>query len=232
MSTEKKAVAVVQSKGSTAYSNSGSHSHSAHYYGGNSHSSYGSGWSKPQEVFEAHGIEFWGTSKSKLDDIYLDDEDLIINCTGTAFIPKPSKPFIKSFPSWLNFSDELTKAEKPKISQIVLDWPDMSPPPLAIEISFWEDIIRQARARGIKRIICCCMAGQGRTGTALAAFMLALGFVDEPADAIEYIRENYNSKAVETQGQMVYLYNLAYDIQALIKDLEQDDDLPPEPENF
>ena len=44
-----------------------------------------------------------------------------------------------------------------------------------------------------------CMGGHGRTGTYLASLMVRLGW--GPTDAIEYIRNNYCKKAIETKPQ-------------------------------
>ena len=76
--------------------------------------------------------------------------------------------------------------------------------------NFWHEILTQAKDNGIKRIFCCCLAGQGRTGTALASLLLATEMVDEPDIAIEYIRKNYNNKAIESKDQEEYIFDLIY----------------------
>jgi hypothetical protein len=177
---------------------------------------------KPVKVFEAHGIEFWGSAKSKLDDVYLTSTDLIVNCTGSAYVVKP---FVKSSPTWLALPGSgKGPSGKAIASQLVLDWTDMSPPPTDVRMNFWEELLRQAKENGITRIICCCYAGQGRTGTALVSFMLAAGTIDDPGVGIEFLRETYNSKSVERDSQEIYLYNLLYDLEALFSELEDDED--------
>ena len=141
--------------------------------------------SRPKMAFVHEGIEYWGSAHSNLDDAGLGSDDLLINGYGTAYV---SRPFIKNAPSWLNLTG-MTGAEP---HQIVLDWKDFSPPPRSINIDFWESIIEQAKQEGIKRIIVCCGAGLGRTGTALASLALASGYVDDPEDAVNYIRSGYN----------------------------------------
>lgn len=222
-------LSVVGGKTKTGSSSSSS-SHSSH----SSHSSsstgggnqWGTGYShgssyqtnKPKKAFEAMGIQFWGTPKYKLDDIIFDENDLIINCTGTVWKPKAKpvpKVFAKESPEWMKLPSILTKPTQEHnfgelASQLLLDWPDMSPPPSAADLDFWGAILDQAIEKGIDRIICCCQAGQGRTGTALSSFLLATGAVDEPDIAIDYIRENYNQKAVETKKQEEYVFGLLY----------------------
>src|SRR5690606_23724163 len=161
---------------------------------------------KPTHAFTALGVQFIGTPKYKLDDILFEEGDLIVNCTGTIWTPKAPplpKVFAKETPSWMKLSEVLLSETKghnygERAQQLLLDWPDMKAPPKDANLDFWSSILEQARNNGIKRIIVCCQAGQGRTGTALSAFLLAPGAIDEPDLAIDYIRENYNDKAVET----------------------------------
>lgn len=208
---------------------SGSTSNSSSTYNSSSGYSTWTSTSNPKMAFKIHGIEFWGGSKFKIeDDIVLSDRDLVINCTGTSFSPK--KPFVSKAPEWFSVSDKYLKESV--VNQVLLEWKDMSPPPNIIELDFWEDIVRQCLKNNIKRVFCCCTAGQGRTGTALAALMLATGAVDEPSQAIDHLREHYNSKAVETGGQELYTYNLLYNVADFLKEIDDadddDDDLPPE----
>jgi len=68
--------------------------------------------------------------------------------------------------------------------------------------------VSQAKEEGIKRIICCCGAGLGRTGTALASLALASGKEKNPQTAIEMIRQSYNRRAIETRAQELYIWRL------------------------
>ncbi|MHA2066963.1 MAG: protein-tyrosine phosphatase family protein [Candidatus Thorarchaeota archaeon] len=218
----------------TTTGKSGGTSHSStstskHSYGG---SSYDDGWGfysiqmDPTLVFKAHGIEFWGAARDSLRYIIHDDDidnlshtDLIVNCSGQEF---KTNGFVKMAPDWV----DLPESDEVAAQQVLLDWKDMSPPPAEISIDFWEDIVRQAKQNGITRIISCCGAGQGRTGTALSAFLMATGVVDEPDDAISYVRDVYSKNAVETQGQEIYVFSLIYDVEALIEHASQDEDSP------
>lgn len=185
--------------------------------------SYGNGHTQsydiaPTKAFTAYGIEFWGCSKYKLNDVVFDYGDLIINFTGTIWTPnKPPEPklFVKESPKWMKLP-EIKLYSTPKhnqgerAEQLLIDWPDMKTPPDEADFDFWSSILQQAMNNDIKRIFCCCMAGKGRTGTGLASLLLATGAVDEPDVAIDYIRENYSKSAIETLDQEKYIFNLIY----------------------
>lgn len=157
----------------------------------------------PKKVFLFEGIEFWGSSKGGLEDVLLDESDLIINCSGFAF---EHKLFVKKSPSWMKL--ELGPESEPH--QLILDWKDYSPPPKSCQISFWKSIYEQARAKGIKRIFCCCTGGHGRTGTALASLILSFGNYEDPDEVIDFVRENYVKQAIEAKTQELYLWSLVY----------------------
>ena len=203
------------SKGKTSTSkNSGTGS-----TGGYKHSAYSYQSNKPAHAFTAFGIQFWGSPKHKLDDVLFAEGDLIINCTGTKWTPKAppvARVFAKIVPEWMKVPNILVSPTKEHnngelADQLLLDWPDMRPPPDHADLDFWSVILDQIKEQNVKRVVVCCQAGQGRTGTALASFLLASGAVDEPDLAIDYIRENYNDKAIETKGQEEYLYGLIYE---------------------
>lgn len=158
---------------------------------------------KPTFAFKAQGIEFWGVAKYNLDDIDLGPSDLIVNCTGTLYT---IKPFVSKIPNWLKLPAGMEQIP----DQLLLEWKDMGAPPDNIRLDFWESIIEQSLERGVERIICCCGAGQGRTGTALAAFLLATGATSDPELAISYIRGTYSNKSIETKSQEHYLFELIY----------------------
>lgn len=157
--------------------------------------------SRPKMAFRADGIEYWGSAHSNLDDASLCSDDLLINGFGTPYV---SRPFVKSSPNWLN----LTGIGGAEPHQLLLDWRDFQPPPRSINIDFWESIIAQAKQEGVRRIVACCGAGLGRTGTALASLALASGYSDDPEYVIKHIRNEYNNRAIETRGQEFYIWCL------------------------
>ena len=54
-----------------------------------------------------------------------------------------------------------------------------------------------------ERVEVACSGGHGRTGTALACLAVLDGV--RPAEAVRYVRQNYNSRAVETLWQRRYV---------------------------
>jgi protein-tyrosine phosphatase len=54
-----------------------------------------------------------------------------------------------------------------------------------------------------QRVEVACSGGHGRTGTALACLAILDGV--QPAEAIGYIRQHYNSRAIETPWQRRYV---------------------------
>jgi hypothetical protein len=190
------------------------------YSGGGSHSTTSYYQSEMKEAFKSGGIQFFGGPKTSLDkvDFSPDGRDIIINCTGTEWVPKKfeQKRFVSKHPSWLP-NDMLALSPPPqnkngdKAHQIVFDWQDFGIPPLTLDIGYWINLLKLIRREKINRVYCCCTAGQGRTGTLLSSLLLAEGIVEEPDDAIKYIRQNYNSKAVENKTQENYIFNLIYE---------------------
>ena len=205
-----------------SYKSSSSSSYGTGYNSGG-YSHYSSQSMKPTLAFEFEydsdkSIQFWGCAKSNLDMLSFDENDLIINLTGISWEPpkqSPPKLFTKTIPAWMNIPNILLEPQKKHCngevaSQLILDWPDMKEPPEDATLEMWESILSESVKNNISRIICCCTAGQGRTGTALASFLLATGAVSEPDKAIGYIRGSYSKSAIETTGQEKYLFNLIY----------------------
>ena len=59
------------------------------------------------------------------------------------------------------------------------------------------------RRAAVERVEVACNGGRGRTGTALACLAICDGI--PPADAVDYVREYYNRRAVETPWQRCYV---------------------------
>lgn len=176
----------------------------------------------PKLAFKHDGIEFWGSSKTNLNDIEITVNDLILNASQDKFF---YKPFIKGAPPWINVGHIDID-----VNQVQFNWKDFGAPPSSVDFEFWKNIVQQAKSNGIKRIICCCGAGLGRTGTMLAALRIALSLDDEPEKSISYIRKNYSNKAIETDSQELYIIGLVYDLTYSESYSEEIDyeELPPE----
>ena len=159
-------------------------------------------------VFTADGIRFFGCAKSDIPEPATNDpKQLIINCTGWSSFTSSKGAFVKEAPSCLkslqNNKFILTPKTKVKTDELLLDWDDGSGPRL--QPIFWPTMIAEAKNNGYKDIVCCCMAGHGRTGTALATIAMATGLADNPDDAINLVRTKHCKRAVETFSQIDYL---------------------------
>ena len=82
-------------------------------------------------------------------------------------------------------------------------WPDWRLP--ADRGAAREAMVELWQRAEFERVEVACSGGQGRTGTALAC--LAILDSVPPADAVAYVRQHYNPRAVETPGQRWYVIN-------------------------
>lgn len=158
---------------------------------------------KPTLAFEMkNDIVVFGSAKHELNKFKeevgesINSTDLVLNCTADLI---ESKPWIKSKPKWM----ELTSRDINPF-QIQFDWREGEAP--YCDLSFWKNIIERAFENDVTKIIVCCSNGKGKTGTALAALMVADGW--EPQAAIDKLNQTYSKYAVETQAQRNYILDL------------------------
>lgn len=78
-----------------------------------------------------------------------------------------------------------------------LRWPDWWLPTDPVEAR--EALADLWRRAANERVEVACSGGRGRTGTALACLAILDGVA--PAEAVRYVREHYNPRAVETPWQ-------------------------------
>ena len=102
---------------------------------------------------------------------------------------------------------------------IVVDWPDGSSAPLPR--TWWFDLVEwichlpKKEDGGGQKIGVFCQGGHGRTGTILAILVWLAGIVQEKEDPVEWVRENYCCKAVETADQIEYIeYVIGHEVWA------------------
>ena len=131
-----------------------------------------------------------------------EDTKLIIDCAQQ--VKLNTIPWVKSttsdHPSLKSL--QITPPEPPPILQ--LDWPDRGEP--RCDIEWWTDLLNVIKSDfSGGRIIIACMGSHGRTGTAMAALVLALAPKMSVEDAIKFIRKTHCYKAVESWTQVNYL---------------------------
>jgi hypothetical protein len=100
---------------------------------------------------------------------------------------------------------QLAKHMAYRPEEIVLGWQDFGSPP--VKASFWQAIHAYAKSKKYTDVCFHCQQGHGRTGTALAAMMIANVGV-KAVDAITDIRSRYCKSAVESDSQLHYLLSL------------------------
>jgi protein-tyrosine phosphatase len=80
-------------------------------------------------------------------------------------------------------------------------WPDFR---LPTDRHDAQDALREAWQRAeVERVEVACDGGRGRTGTALACMAVLDGV--PPSDAVAFVREHYDPRAVETPWQKRYV---------------------------
>ncbi len=86
-----------------------------------------------------------------------------------------------------------------------LPWPDFRLPTDRARAS---ELLRDAWSRTLTdRVELACGGGRGRTGTALACLAVLDGI--PPGEAVAYVREHYDRRAVETPWQRRYVRRFA-----------------------
>lgn len=87
-----------------------------------------------------------------------------------------------------------------------LKWRDGSIPNVTSQ--FWHDLAQEIRTNDdIEVVQAQCMGGHGRTGTALAilaGLLLDAGF-DDVSDVLEFVRDSYCKRAVESKSQIEHI---------------------------
>lgn len=160
------------------------------------------------------GISQWGWGKIKR--VAAENFALIIDC-GAITVPTPLLPSELKRPDFVAPRTDAGKAlvgldpqalnrhvvwEPPVPLQappiLALAWSDGAAPIVAAE--FWVEL---ASALPAGTVAACCVGGHGRTGTTLAALLIASGMTFYEATVT--IWTSYCAKAIETDAQIGYL---------------------------
>lgn len=184
----------------------------AHYSNGQYNSSYGANqWAYPKcthdgtsESFSItttdgrkiyiHGADATGADYARpCVDVHLD-------CADAWRTEKKSPLLIRKPPSAaIDLSDLMNYVYRTPVT-VSIDWPDMRTPPL--QAKFWTQLL--ATLPNECRLLISCVGSHGRTGTAMAALLLAINHGDV-VKCVEFVRKYHCDKAVESDSQLKYL---------------------------
>lgn len=133
-----------------------------------------------------HGASVYGVHAFK--------GDLVINFTSQSNLKVDTKDLPK-------LSNQLDLPFK----EIMVPWPDLSVP--MVKPGFWKALHDQILKKKYTSVCFQCSASHGRTGTALAAMLIANAEYSAH-EAVEFVREDHCEDAVETDEQVEYLKQL------------------------
>lgn len=150
-------------------------------------------------------IEFCAATKDKIVTWPLPENTLILNVSGYS-LAFSNVDTLKG-PEEFNCLRELLPT--PKFKELVVSWSDGQS--FSGNVEFWQKFYDICQEKGYKKVIVCCLGGHGRTGTALAAILVANGAMDD-FQAIDFIREHYCTEAIETKYQEKYLEELYFEL--------------------
>jgi len=100
------------------------------------------------------------------------------------------------------FSEELNRYNYPTIE---LEWTDYKAAPYGRD--FWKTLVEVLREEK-KDVIVACMGGHGRTGTCLSILGVLMKAIPKGKDPVEWIRNKYCKKAVESEAQIRYIEDI------------------------
>lgn len=130
------------------------------------------------------------------------DVDLIVDFGGV-FTGKSGKQTIVTISPNEEMRLALEAFVKKFPDRLAIKWPDFGS--LQVEPEFWPELFNQLPEGNI---LFCCQGGHGRSGTALAAILIAVsGFNNH--DAVEFLRNAHCESVVETDSQEKMLAELA-----------------------
>lgn len=173
---------------------------------------YGASCTHPAFIFKMYNsagqnINFLGNAASSLTSRQWPNKTLIINNGAINRV----KPTAKALPihadetSPLRFLVDAKYSVVSAVDELHVNWTDFGVPPVGKE--YWEYLVEQIVANDYQTVACTCTGGHGRTGTALAC-LSAVVLKLNGAEAVNFVRKNYCTQALETVGQENYLIRL------------------------
>jgi hypothetical protein len=147
------------------------------------------------------GWEIFAGSESRVED-HAHEYDLVLNFTGYSLTRRSGR---HTFPvdALKKYEDSGSQDVKTIARECVIDWHDGGAAPFPA--SFWVDLISVLKAEKWRALMF-CIGGHGRTGTAIACCMVAMGHSADKS--IKWVRTNYCKHAIETKTQEEYVYRV------------------------
>ena len=155
-------------------------------------------------VFSVGRVRIGGGSSSGR---YAKDADVIVDCAAGKWGHKEGGQKVIWGGDFTVLNDYLAPVQE----VIQVAWSDGGSPP--VPLSFFEDVVEVCRLRSEREnrdisLVFACMGGHGRTGTALAAVLIALKGLSA-AEAVKTVRKDHCKKACETESQLRWLCRAA-----------------------
>lgn len=142
---------------------------------------------KPKKVKEIDKVGYFASGMFGALDF---TGDAMVNFTRTSDVPSAA-----TIP-------QLSEHVEISFEEIMVPWPDFGTP--RVKLSFWKALHEYIVEKGWYTVCFHCQMGHGRTGTALAAMLIANeGYSAQ--DAVETLRSSYCDEAVESAEQSIYL---------------------------
>lgn len=155
-------------------------------------------------VFEFNGKKLYAANNRGINE-WSGKWDLIVDLAGIVNVPSPQTFVSQSAPAKFRVLKQYINTTNSKLPSEVLrlNWQDMGVPPVGL--SFWQTLWELLP----EKTVIGCFGGHGRTGTCLGSLMITAGI--DFYSAVETVRKDHCSKAIETLGQEKYLHQLYVD---------------------
>lgn len=175
------------------------------WYGGGTGTAYVSCSHKPFKMLDGGTWSVWGGTRSSVQD-KCGTFDVLLNCS--------QMPVYKEheFPQGWGWVEKW----RGKPLEVNFNWPDQGV--VGLPAGFWLEL-RDEFERSKSRVLAFCVGGHGRTGTCLAALMIACGYGAK--ESMKLIRAAYCKKAVETMVQERWLGELEKEMKPLLEERER-----------
>lgn len=162
-----------------------------------------------------------GAQKSEISQSLLNHSTLFLNCSDYEFrreiLQFSNKRIANKFSHFLR-----------QLDVIDISWRDGSAPP--VPAMFWRELLNLARTK-YENLVCFCVGGHGRTGTALSALRM-VSERETAVEAVEFVRRNHCDESVETFPQAQYLADLQRALKIEVDNVETGRNILGETNNF